>query len=66
MQIAITDYSFPTLEIEERILCPTAQLVTGQCKTSESLISLVGDADAVITQFAPINAAVIGPCAGRG
>jgi len=60
MQIAITDYSFPTLEIEERILCPTAQLVTGQCKTSESLISLVGDADAVITQFAPINAAVIG------
>ncbi|MBS0203844.1 MAG: C-terminal binding protein [Planctomycetes bacterium] len=60
MQVAITDFSFPTLEIEEAIL--TAQgfeVVSGQCKTTETLAPLVRDADAVITQFAPINSDVI-------
>ncbi len=59
MKVAITDYSFPTLEIEESILRPAAELACGQCKTSDTLIPLVADADAVITQFAPIKADVI-------
>lgn len=59
MKVAITDYSFPTLEIEEGILRPAAEIVSGQCKTPETLIPLVADADAVITQFAPIKADVI-------
>jgi D-3-phosphoglycerate dehydrogenase / 2-oxoglutarate reductase len=60
MKIVITDYTFPSLDIEEEILRPEGfQLFGGQCKTSETLIPLVSDADAVITQFAPITADVI-------
>lgn len=60
MQVAITDFSFPTLEVEETILHAEGhQIVSGQCKTPETLIPLVRDADAVITQFAPVKADVI-------
>jgi D-3-phosphoglycerate dehydrogenase len=57
--VAITDYTFPSLEIEERLLAPLADVRAGQCKTPELLIPLVRDADAVITQFAPVRAEVI-------
>lgn len=58
--VAVTDYTFPTLDTEAAILRPLgAEIVTGQCKTVESLISLVHDADVVITQFAPVAAEVI-------
>ena len=59
-RVAITDYTFPTLEIEESILqAAGCEIVSGQCKTPEALIVLVADADAVITQFAPVNADVV-------
>jgi D-3-phosphoglycerate dehydrogenase / 2-oxoglutarate reductase len=58
--VAITDYTFPSLEVEESLLKPAgAEIVSGQCKTVETLIPLVRQADAVITQFAPIKAEVI-------
>lgn len=58
--VAITDYSFPTLEIEEAALQPHGFTIrSGQCKTPDLLIPLVKDVDAVITQFAPVNADVI-------
>jgi D-3-phosphoglycerate dehydrogenase len=60
MKVAITDSTFPTLDIEEALLTPTGcKIVSGQCKTAETLIPLVADADAVITQFAPLTADVI-------
>jgi D-3-phosphoglycerate dehydrogenase len=60
MQVAITDFSFPSLEIEEGILKPLGfDVVGGQCKTAETLIPHVRHADAVITQFAPVKADVI-------
>ena len=60
MQVAVTDFSFPTLEVEESILKPLGyQVIGGQCKTPEALIPFVQDADAVITQFAPVKAEVI-------
>ena len=61
MKIAITDYSFPSLEIEEGILRPLGhELVAWKEKrTAADLPQLVADADAVITQFAPVNADVI-------
>ncbi len=59
-KVAITDYTFPTLEIEESILGPAGcEIISGQCKTPELLIPLVAEADAVITQFAPVNAEVV-------
>lgn len=56
--VAVTDYTFPSLDIERHVL-EGVDLVSGQCKTVESLLPLVQDADAVITQFAPVRAEVI-------
>ena len=62
--VAITDNTFPSLDIEERILGGFGFTVrAGQWKTVDVLIADVADADAVITQFAPITAAVIGAMA---
>ena len=59
-KVVITDYTFPNLSIEQNILNPTGCELSGhQCKTPESLIKIVRDADYVITQFAPINAQVV-------
>ena len=59
--VAITDYSFPDLEIEQAILSAAGfEIRSGNDKQTSALKSLVAEADAVITQFAPINADVIG------
>jgi D-3-phosphoglycerate dehydrogenase / 2-oxoglutarate reductase len=61
MKIAITDYSFPSLEIEEGILRHQGYEIVAlkERKPAAELTTLVADADAVITQFAPVNAEVI-------
>jgi D-3-phosphoglycerate dehydrogenase len=58
----ITDYTFDDLSIEEAILKPLGCQVVGQKsgKDKAQLIALVQDADYVLTQFAPVNAEVIG------
>lgn len=57
---AVTDYTFPSLEVEEAILrAAGAELRAGNDKAVAALKALVSDADAVITQFAPINEDVI-------
>jgi len=59
-KVAVTDYTFSDLAIEETILRDVdAELHRGQNKTVEALIPQVRDADVVITQFAPINDQVI-------
>jgi len=59
-KVAVTDYTFGELGIESQILEPLGCTVVGkQCKTTEELIALTGDADYVITQFAKVNADVI-------
>lgn len=62
MKIAITDYSFPSLDIEEGILRPLGFEIDAwkEKRSAAELATLVADADAVITQFAPVNADVIG------
>lgn len=60
MQVAVTDFTFPDLDLERAVLEPLGcQFVTGQCKSPSELIPLVRDADYVITQFAPVKAEVI-------
>ncbi|MEO7299336.1 MAG: C-terminal binding protein [Verrucomicrobiota bacterium] len=60
-KVAVTDWTFTDLKVEEEILQPHGISVVGrQCKSAADLISLVADADAVITQFAKIDAEVIG------
>jgi D-3-phosphoglycerate dehydrogenase / 2-oxoglutarate reductase len=60
-KVAITDYTFPSLDIESAILEPLGvELVSWQEKRSAAeLPRLVADADYIITQFAPLTADVI-------
>lgn len=60
-KIAITDYAFPDLSIEEAIFRSEGiEVVSFKEKRSPAeLITLVRDADAVIAQFAQVNAEVV-------
>lgn len=55
MKVAVTDYSFPDLTVEESILQPAGHAIAAwkERKSAAELPALVADADAVITQFAP-------------
>lgn len=61
MKIAITDYSFPDLAVEEGILRPLGYEIVAwkEKRPAADLRQLVADADAVITQFAPVTADVV-------
>ena len=61
MKVAVTDHSFPDLTVEESILQPAGHAIAAwkERKSAAELPALVADADAVITQFAPVNADVI-------
>ena len=60
MQVAITDFTFPNLEIEEQILCEAGcEILRGPCESADELVRLVRGADVVITQFADINRDVV-------
>ncbi|MDD5729061.1 MAG: C-terminal binding protein [Victivallales bacterium] len=58
---AVTDYGFDNLDIEKSILEPLGcQLIAQKTAGNQAQLgNLVKDADAVITQFAPVTAAVI-------
>lgn len=59
-QVAVTDYGFPDLEQERSILEPLGfEFVTGQCRTGAEVAELCRDADAVLTQWAPVTAEAI-------
>ncbi len=59
-KVAITDWTFPDLSVEESILkMRGVEVVARQCKSEADLIALCSDADAVITQFARVNANVV-------
>lgn len=59
--IAITDYTFPDLSFEEAVLSPAGVeiLALKEKRPPEEIADIVRNADAVITQFAPITAEVI-------
>jgi D-3-phosphoglycerate dehydrogenase len=60
MRVVVTDHTFPDLDIEQGIIQKAgATLVAAQTKDVEALQKAVVGADAVITQFAPVNAQVI-------
>lgn len=58
--VVVTDWTFPDLAFEESILKPAGvTLLARACKSEAELIELCREADAVITQFARVNASVI-------
>jgi D-3-phosphoglycerate dehydrogenase len=65
-QIAITDYTFPDLSVEESVLLHQADVTRLAEKKppgeipAAALVDLVREADAVIVQFAPVTAEIIG------
>src|SRR5215510_9114357 len=61
-RVVVTDYTFDSLDVERGILEPLGCEIVASKKIPphEELARLVADADHVITQFAPVNAAVIG------
>jgi D-3-phosphoglycerate dehydrogenase / 2-oxoglutarate reductase len=60
-KVAITDYTFDSLDIEKSIFEGQGLHLVCQKsgKNTQQLIALVKDADFVITQFAPVDASVI-------
>jgi D-3-phosphoglycerate dehydrogenase len=59
--VAVTDYSFESLDVERSVLEPLGCRINAWKDKSppQELAQLVADADAVLTQFAPVNAEVI-------
>ena len=56
LQVVVTDYTFPDLEIERAILQSTGcEVVDHQCRTAEQVLAACQEADAVIAQFAPVR-----------
>ena len=67
-KIVISDYFYPNLKQEYRIferlgddveVVDCTKIIPGGARTSEQLIPFVGDADALMTQFAGVDAQVI-------
>ena len=58
--VAVTDYVFPSLEPEQRVLAPLrVELRPGQCRSEEEIIALAHDADAVLNCYAKMSSRVI-------
>ena len=58
--VAITDYVFPSLEPEQRMLTPLGvELRPAQCKSEEEIIELTRAADAVLNCYAKMTVRVI-------
>lgn len=58
--VAVTDYGFPDLRPEEEVLGAIgASVVSSQCRTETEVADLCAQADAVLTQWAPVTAAAI-------
>jgi len=59
-KVVITDYNYPDLSIEEQELARwDAQVIPAQCRTPEEVLAVARDADALISQYAPITREVI-------
>jgi D-3-phosphoglycerate dehydrogenase / 2-oxoglutarate reductase len=59
-KVVITDYGFPSVEIERQIVeVAGGELAAFHCKDENDVIAAARDADAVIVQWAPITREVI-------
>lgn len=59
-KIAVTDYEFNDLKIEEKSLSEfNVEFIYGQCRTEDEVIALAKDADGLLNQYAPIGRKVI-------
>jgi D-3-phosphoglycerate dehydrogenase / 2-oxoglutarate reductase len=60
LKVVITDYGFPSVSIEQKIIeSAGGELAAFHCKTESEVMAATGDADALIVQWAPITRQVI-------
>lgn len=60
LRVLITDHGFPNLRHEEATLhAAGVELVVAQCKTADEVVAAARDVDALLVQWAPVNASVI-------
>jgi D-3-phosphoglycerate dehydrogenase / 2-oxoglutarate reductase len=60
LTVIITDHGFPNLKHEEAVIgAAGSKLVVAQCRTPGDVIAAARDADALLVQWAPVDAAVI-------
>ncbi len=59
-RVVITDHGFPNLRHEEDVIAAAGgELIVAQCKTTAEVAEAVRGADAILVQWAPVDAAVI-------
>src|SRR5512136_2855779 len=59
-RVAITDYTFPDVELERRELAVVdAEVVVGQCHTEDEVLELARDAEAIICDYTSITRRVL-------
>lgn len=59
-KVVVTDYVFPSLDIERSVLSPLgAELVPLQAASDDQLLDVVRDADALLVCYAPVTKRVI-------
>jgi D-3-phosphoglycerate dehydrogenase / 2-oxoglutarate reductase len=59
-KVVVTDWEYPDLRYEEAVLDhESIELVPTQCFTEEQVIETCHDADAIISQYAPLNRKVV-------
>lgn len=61
-KVVITDYEFDKLNYEEKVFKESGldiHFVKAQCRTEQEVIEVAKDADAIINQYAPLNAKVL-------
>jgi D-3-phosphoglycerate dehydrogenase len=60
LKVLITDFNYPDVELERRILKDAGlELVEAQCRTEEDVIEAGRGVSALLTQYAPITARVM-------
>ena len=59
MRVLITDHDFPDLELERRLFRDAGiQVAVGECRTEDDVIGAAKGCEALLVQYAPINAKV--------
>jgi D-3-phosphoglycerate dehydrogenase len=59
--VVITDYDYDDVDIERAIIEDAGfEMIAAECKTADDVISIARDADAVIAQYAHVDAKAIG------
>lgn len=60
MKVVVTDYDYPSLDLERKVLAAIdPEFVGAQCTTEEEVITAARDADGILNQYAPITERVI-------